>query len=154
MRINKTLSNKTISGGVKITNTKNRKNRNIIIPVQARELILGLYATRYPNWFVFGAVKHVSGTYVRRKLGNCIIKVNNELEEPIPHVTHHEFGRHSHASLLLSVGLTYDEIGSRLGDTSSGSLIEKTYAHLLPQAQTKIIDKLDPKNIDRLMNST
>ena len=43
VRINKTLSNKTISGGVKITNTKNRKNRTIIIPVQARELILGLY---------------------------------------------------------------------------------------------------------------
>ena len=101
---------------------------------------------------MFGAVKHVSGTYVRRKLGNCIIKVTNGLEEPIPHVTHHEFGRHSHANLLLSVGLTYDEIGSWLGDTSS--VIEKTYAHLLPQAQTKIIDKLDPKNIDRLMNST
>ena len=105
-----------------------------------------------PNWFVFGAVKHVSGTDVRRKLDNYIIKVNNGLEAPIPHVTHHEFGRHSHASLLLSLGLTYDEIGARLGDASA--VIEKTYTHLLPQAQTKIIDKLDPKNIDRLMNST
>ena len=51
-------------------------------------------------------------------------------------LTHHEFGRHSHASYLLNEGLKkgipleeiYSIIAQRLGDTIE--VIKKTYAHL------------------------
>ena len=156
LRINKTLSTKTFDGGIKITNTKNRKNRNVIIPEQARQLILSLYEHDKKlddfSWFMFGGIRHTSGTHIRRKLAEYLENANKNNAVDIPVVTHHEFGRHSHASLLLSLGFTYDEIGLRLGDTAA--VIEKTYAHLFPQAQTQIVDRLSKKNIDKLMGDS
>ena len=50
--------------------------------------------------------------------------------------------RHSHASLLLSLGMNDLELQNRLGHTDISTTLG-TYSHLRPTAMKEVADKLD-----------
>ncbi len=69
---------------------------------------------------------------IDRKLKNIYsLIIETYPEKKINVLTHHEFGRHSHASYLLNKGMgredIYNIIALRLGD--SERVIRETYAH-------------------------
>lgn len=137
VRINKTLSAKNINGGIKITNTKNRKIRYIDISYKLKDELKVLYNKMKildgfnNNWFVFGGLKYISSTTLKRKKDetiNRLIKKNIN----IPHITIHEF-RHSSASYMISNGISIEIIAYRLGDTVE--TVRNVYAHLFPDTQ-------------------
>lgn len=49
--------------------------------------------------------------------------------------------RHSHVSLLIELGFGTHAIAKRIGDTPE--TVDKTYAHLYPQAQNRIVNSLN-----------
>ena len=132
--IYKTLSVKVRDGGYKITNTKNRKNRQIDILEESRALLEELYNFYSQldgfndNWFVFGGIRFLPQTTIDRKIHYYIQKTNEKRKKKLRYLSHHELSRHSHASYLRSIGLSYERIAERLGDTTR--VIEETYAHL------------------------
>ena len=141
VKINKTVS-KSKSGGIKITNTKNKRNRVIYLASQSIEPLTKLYnQMKYMNsftddWFVFGYGPNkdniVARNTIDRKLKNIYsLIIETYPEKKINVLTHHEFGRHSHASYLLNKGMgredIYNIIALRLGD--SERVIRETYAH-------------------------
>lgn len=153
IRINKTLANKIKGGGFKLTNTKNRKNRKISIIDNLKPLLLKWYEkcqTQYgfnEKWFVFGGIRYCANTTID-KYKDIYYKKVSELYPNTQRLTIHQFGRHSHASLLISLGVDIESIAERLGDTPE--VIRKTYAHLFPTYNDDINSKLNSKNIDKL----
>lgn len=127
---------------VLLVTTKNRKNRTIYLAKQSIEFLKKLkqFCQNLPkfneNWFVFGKGELITDVIARNTIDRHLKKQYNRLKEKFPQkniniLTHHEFGRHSHASYLLSVGATlpdiYRIIAIRLGDTEE--VIKNTYAH-------------------------
>lgn len=125
-----------------VTSIKNRKKRKIFLANQSYDHIKKLIEF-YQNingyseeWYLFGGEIRLAKNMIQRKLEHyysvLIKKYPNQI---INKLTHHEFGRHSHASYLLNVGIAQgmgiDEICSliaqRLGDTAE--VIRLTYAH-------------------------
>ncbi len=159
IRINKTLSNKIKGGGFKITNTKNRRNRKIAILSQLRPLLKEWvdYNKEYENfsekWFLFGNTHYFSNTTID-EVKDYYYNVLNEKypNEKITRLTTHQFGRHSHASLLISLGIPIEQIAERLGDTVE--VIRKTYAHLFPTYNDNIISTVTDENIKKLNEKT
>ena len=158
VKINKTLSTKKFNGGYKITNTKNRKNRNLAMPEQLIPIMKELYEyykkfdSFDKRWFVFGGIRFYPESTLRRKLKKYydIIdkKYNNTDITPFKRLTHHELGRHSHATLLRTLGAKYEDIAARLGDTVS--VVEKTYAHITPELQIQTVSLLNDENIKNI----
>ena len=158
VRINKTLSTKKFNGGFKITNTKNRKNRNLAMPEQLIPTMKKLhnYYKQFDSfnnsWFIFGGIRFYPESTLRRKLKkyyNTIEQIySNTSIVPFKRLTHHELGRHSHATLLRTLGARYEDIAARLGDTIS--VVEKTYAHITPELQIQTISLLNSENIKNI----
>ena len=153
IRINKTLSNKIKGGGYKITNTKNRRNRTIALLPQLKPCLLEWYNInkQYINfsneWFVFGNTRF----YANTTIDDIKAEYYNLLEKEYSDVTRltiHQFGRHSHASLLISLGISVEHIAKRLGDTPE--VIRKTYAHLFPTYNDDIIELTTNENIEKI----
>jgi len=151
VRIIKTITNKTDeldNNGLraKITNTKNRKNRTIKMPLVLKELMLELY--EYYNdfegfnekWFVFGGYRHLASQTIDNHKDNYFNLVDQKHSVSINRITNHEF-RHSHASYLISKGVRVELIANRLGDTVG--VVLQVYAHLFPQVEDEIIETLD-----------
>jgi len=150
-RIIKTITNKTEERDengfrFKITNTKNRKNRTIKIPLILKNMLIELY--KHYNefegfndkWFVFGGYRHLASQSINNAKDNCFELVKKTYGKSINRITNHEF-RHSHASYLISKGVKVELIAYRLGDTVE--VILKVYAHLFPEVEDKIIEELD-----------
>ncbi len=147
--ITKTLSTKVHNGGYKITNTKNRKNRTIPIAPKARKYLLDLY-NFYSSmkgfneeWFVFGGIRFLPMSNVRRKLKKTYDILENKLKNHgsnINRLTHHEFGRHSCASYLRNNGAEKEDVAEFLGDTVD--VIEKTYYHSYRNEKLEHIKKI------------
>lgn len=155
IQINKTLSNKIKGGGWKITNTKNRKNRTIALLPQLQPTLFEWYRQQKQftnfneNWFVFGGVKFIANTTIDNYKSNIYKQLNSDCSKQyIEPLTIHQFGRHSHASLLISLGVRDTSIAERLGDTVE--VIRKTYAHLFPVYHDEIIEKTTPDKIEKL----
>ena len=53
-----------------------------------------------------------------------------------------DFIRHSHASMLIELGFSPLEIANRLGHEKVETTLN-TYAHLYPNKQTKLAERLD-----------
>ena len=104
------------------------------------------------RWFVFGGIRFYPESTLRRKLKKYydIIdkKYNNTDITPFKRLTHHELGRHSHATLLRTLGAKYEDIAARLGDTVS--VVEKTYAHITPELQIQTVSLLNDENIKNI----
>ena len=153
VRIIKTLTTKideadadANSKKFKITNTKNRKNRTIKMPPILKNMLLELYQyyTAFEgfndNWFVFGGYRHLPSTTIDREKDCYFDLVKVMYGKEINRITNHEF-RHSHASYLISKGIQVELIAHRLGDTVA--VVLEVYAHLFPEAEDSIIEKLD-----------
>jgi len=151
VRIIKTVTTKTDerdeSGKrFKITNTKNRKNRTLKIPHALRKLLLELYEYYKDfegfneKWFTFGGNRYLAGQSIDREKDYYFKLVSSTYGKTINRITNHEF-RHSHASYLISKGISAELIAYRLGDTVE--VIRNVYAHLFPEVEDSIIEELD-----------
>jgi|GEM_PF-424177 len=151
VRIIKTITNKTDEFDengyrLKITNTKNRKNRTIKMPLILKVLLLELYQHYMAcegfndGWFVFGGYRHLPSRTIDREKDHYFDLVKETYGKRITRITNHEF-RHSHASYLISQGIRPELIAYRLGDTVG--VVMKTYAHLFPEVEDEIIEELD-----------
>lgn len=125
------------NGGEKIGPIKNGKARHTYLAPQSKP-----YVTRLINfykqmdnysddWYLFGGPFKLS----KNKIDRMLKYYYSILKEKYPNIeinelTHHEFGRHSHASFLLNVGGDREDIyfiiAERLGDTPE--VIRETYA--------------------------
>lgn len=119
---------------------KNNKERYIDLSEKTKPYLIKLIQfyknlPGYTNeWFLFGGPIKTTKNSVQRKLNEIYIKLKENNNE-IVYLTHHEFGRHSHASYLLNKGMenniprevVYEMIAERLGDTVD--VIKETYAH-------------------------
>lgn len=150
-RIIKTITNKTEELNengfkFKITNTKNRKNRTIKIPLTLKNLLIELYQyyidfeSFEKNWFVFGGDRHLASQSIDNVKDYSFNLVKEKYGREINRITNHEF-RHSHASYLISQGVKIERIAYRLGDTVG--VVQSTYAHLFPEVEDDIICELD-----------
>jgi len=88
------------------------------------------------NWFLFGGAFRIPAKTIENRLSKYYdIVIAKNPNKKITKLTHHEFGRHSHASYLLNKGIEsgmstdemYSIIAQRLGDTVD--VIKDTYAH-------------------------
>ena len=151
VRINKTITKNTYElddNGFhfKITNTKNRKNRTITMPPIIKKFMLELYEYYKifegfnENWFVFGGYKHLPSVSIDREKEHYFDLVKKFYGVDITRITNHEF-RHSHASYLISEGVSDVIIAKRLGDTVE--VIRKVYTHLFPEVEDDVINKLN-----------
>lgn len=146
VKINKTLTTKIRNGGYKITNTKNRKNRIIPIAPEAKKYLLELYSYYSSlegfneNWFVFGGIRFLPMTTMRRQLKKYYDILEKKKGKSINRLTHHEFGRHSCASYLKNNGADIDDVAEFLGD--SPKTIEKTYYHSYKDLRMERIKKI------------
>lgn len=153
IRINKTLANKIKGGGYIITNTKNRRTRTIAILPQLRPYLLEWYNINkeYTNfsseWFVFGNTRFYANTTIDDEKAYYYDLLEKEYDN-VTRLTIHQFGRHSHASLLISLGISVELIANRLGDTPE--VIRKTYAHLFPTYNDDIIELTTNENIEKI----
>lgn len=86
------------------------------------------------EFYIFGNIKPMSNTTIRRHL-NCYISKAN-----VKHITIHGF-RHSHVSLLINIGCNSRDVAERVGDTIN--IIEKTYYHMFPKVKKETVDKLN-----------
>lgn len=126
---------------------KNGKERTIYLSKQSKDNLLKL-VNMYKNmdnysddWFLFGGPYNTYKNRIERKLEQYYTELitKNPTFKMIK-LTHHEFGRHSHASYLLDMGVKkgielselYIIIAQRLGDTAE--VIRRTYAHPYEQA--------------------
>lgn len=86
------------------------------------------------SWYIFGGIKYLSSTTLRRYLNYYIEKAK------VKHITIHGF-RHSHVSLLIEIGCNFNEVASRIGDTIS--MVQNTYYHMYPERQKNITERLN-----------
>ena len=151
VRIIKTVTNKTdeldqFGNRFKITNTKNRKNRKIKMPPIIKYMLLELYYYYSDfegfneKWFVFGGHRHLASQTIDNEKERYFDLVKETYGKEINRITNHEF-RHSHASYLISQGVSRELIAFRLGDTVD--VVEKTYAHLFPEVEDGIVEELE-----------
>ena len=144
--INKTFSDKVRGGGTKITNTKNRRSRKIDLAEQSINVLLELknvyksLESFNENWYVFGGIRYLPKTTIDNNFNKYYNKLEQVSQKKINRLTHHEFGRHSHASLLLELGATTYDIALRLGDTEE--VIRKTYVHPYMDQRSEKMRKL------------
>ena len=130
------------NGGEVIGPIKNGKERTIYLTEQSKkelEKLVNFYKQLdgyNEKWFLFGGPSNLYKNRIERTLNKYYKKLQETYpNEKINVLTHHEFGRHSHASYLLDKGLengtprevVYEIIAERLGDTVD--VIKETYAH-------------------------
>ena len=144
--INKTLNSKTGNGKVKITSPK---TNNSVRKIDLTDNLFNLIEKHYnkekkiigfkKSWFIFGNMKHLSETTVRRKYNHYIRRITAK-DKNFKVITIHGF-RHSHVSLLVYLGCDFRDIAERLGDTIT--MVQNTYYHMYPETKSKTIDLLN-----------
>lgn len=137
--VNKSLTKKVENASYAITTPKNESSNRVIkmpqVLVNALEI---LYNEKKPekSYFVFGTPEKplAETTLTRHYKEYC----NLAEIEPI---RLHDF-RHSHASLLISMGESIVMVAKRLGHSNIEQTLD-TYAHLMPDEENKMIASLD-----------
>lgn len=97
------------------------------------------------SMYVFGNIEFIKETTFRRYLNKYVklakIKPKNpNYKEGDSILTPHGF-RHSHASLLVNLGLDFKDVAERLGDTPK--MVESTYYHMFPQKKSNTVNALN-----------
>lgn len=146
IRINKTLYK--IHDNTPTTNKTNQVREIYLNDSFVQKLAIykqnkAMYKDFSNEWYVFGDVKTLSTTQIERKKHHYF-----ELSG-VREITIHEF-RHSHVSMLVNEYLKSGNTDStkffimmsqRLGH--SIEVMQRTYLHLMPQTQDKIVELLD-----------
>lgn len=94
------------------------------------------------NMYIFGNVKYIGKTTLRRWLNTYISKAD------IKKITIHGF-RHSHVSLLLNIGLDSRDVAERIGDTVQ--VVENTYYHMFPEKRSSTVNAINNFNNSKLL---
>ena len=84
--------------------------------------------------FVFGNVKHLGESTLRRWLNNYIELSN------VKTITPHGF-RHSHVSFLINLGADSRDVAERIGDTVQ--VVEETYYHMFPEKKSITVSMIN-----------
>ena len=100
-----------------------------------KQIATETYKLVLPNSFIFGNNRPLGKTNIER-YKNKICEISN-----LPQIRIHDF-RHSHASLLISMGINPLFIFERLGHKDVSTTLD-TYSHLFPTNQKEIVMKLD-----------
>lgn len=154
-RVNKTLSNKIGTGGYAILPPKTKNSVRIVdiddyildLLIEHKKKESKIYGFN-DNMFVFGNITYIPPTTISRHLKNAL-KVANIPSKKIDYregdsiITLHGF-RHSHASLLINLGLDFKDVAERLGDTPE--MIQKVYYHMFPQKKSNTVNALNRLN--------
>lgn len=125
------------NGGETIGSIKNGKERTTYLAEQSKpyiERLINFYKQMdgfSEEWFLFGGPYNTYKNRIEDKLKYYYDKLEEKYtNKKINRLTHHEFGRHSHASFLLNIGCDKEDIyfiiAQRLGDTEE--VIRNTYA--------------------------
>lgn len=135
VRIEKSITRKVLDKAWAITTPKNQSSvRRITLPD-----VLIVELVNYRDWqksnckkihFVFGGAIPLNEQYIVRNLKNyCTIA-------QVKVIRQHDF-RHSHASVLLSQGLSVTAVARRLGHSNITQTLN-TYSHLMPDDDAKL----------------
>ena len=137
LRVNKSFTNKIGNGASKIISPK---TKNSIRTIDLDDSLLDLLKKHYEsekkiygfneNMFVFGNIN----TTLSRRLS---IYIKNS---GVKKITLHGF-RHSHASLLIHLGLDFKDVAERLGDTIE--MVQSTYYHMFPEKKSNTVNALN-----------
>ena len=139
IRINKTLSYKSLNGGYSETTPKSKSaNRNILIPDNLLSMIDKITTSKKSNEYVFGGSNALPIENIRRRFLAYIQK------SKVKKIRIHDL-RHSHVSLLISQNFDIVTIARRLGHSDIKETLN-TYAHMLPSKQESMVQMLE--NID------
>ncbi len=155
IRVNKTLSIKTEGKKYIITSPKTENSNRI---TDLDDNLIELLKKRYEkeskicnfrkDMFIFGNIKPIAETTLRRYLNNYLKlsgikskRINYNEGDSI--ITIHGF-RHSHASLLIHLGLDFKDVAERLGDTVE--MVQNTYYHMFPEKKSNTVNALNKLN--------
>ena len=135
----KNISTRSFNKAYYVTTPKNQSSiRKILLP---QRLIRQLedYITISPDSkskpYFFGGDRPLDDHTIYRRLEkHC-------LESGVEKIRIHDF-RHSHASFLIENGASIVLVAKRLGHTSTEQTLN-TYAHLFPNSESELIDKLE-----------
>ena len=131
VRISKNLTRKVKGKPFAITTPKNQfSNRAIDMPMGLLTELLALRRSD-DDVFVFGGSYPLADSTVTRRHKMWIKKSG------VKNITIHEI-RHSHASLLISKGVSIVAVSRRLGHSSIKQTLD-TYSHMMPSDAEKIV---------------
>lgn len=143
------------NGSEKIGSIKNGKERTIYLASQSKDFIqklINFYKQMEgysDNWYLFGGPFNTNKNRIERALRKYYAILRESYpSKSIKEFSHHEFGRHSHASYLLEEGLNkglsseeiYALIAQRLGD--SVDVIKQVYAHPYEDSNNEKVKKI------------
>lgn len=131
LNIDKTISKKVFDAPWLITSPKNQSSiRKISLPQLLVEVMKEYKKGKEDYEFVFADDKPLADTNIGRVQNDACNKSN------VKKIRIHDF-RHSHASLLLSKGVSIVAVSKRLGHSKIEQTLN-TYAHLMPNINTSI----------------
>lgn len=137
--IHKTISKEKENGEYIINTPKTLKSIRIVkLDNRLVKNLLGLkkYYQNFVdfdnNWYIFGGIIPLAPTTIGRRKNIYCEKAN------VKKIRIHDF-RHSHASLLLSLGAPITVISKRLGHSDINMTLN-TYSHLIPKDEDKAIE--------------
>ena len=134
--VSKSVTEKVANKAWAVVEPKNLSSyRKIEMPNILTKHLTRLTKTTLGAPFLFFGARPLPQTSLRR-----IFKAYT-LKSDLPPIRLHDF-RHSHASLLISLGANVVLIAKRLGHTNIEMTLN-TYSHLMPSAENEIITKLD-----------
>lgn len=140
--VNKTIAKEKDNGNFIINSPKTRNSiRKIQLDIETINLLNKLKeyyksSTNFSeNWFIFGGPYPLSQSTIGRKKNEYCELAN------VKKIRIHDF-RHSHATLLLSMGVPITVISKRLGH-SDITMTLNTYSHLIPEDEYKAVNMLN-----------
>lgn len=139
--INKTYTRKIKGVPYKIENTP--KTASSIRTIKLPSVVINALKSPYfdvKEAFVFGGKKPLPENTLRQRLERYLDKATAKCPT-LSRLTFHEF-RHSHASLLISNGISIVTVSKRLGHANINETL-KTYSHLMNNDEDKAIAFLD-----------
>lgn len=135
LNINKSITKKVYGKSWEITKPKNQSSiRKISIPPILVEVMKEFKFGNENNDLVFYGKKPLADSNIQR-IQEMACKLSN-----VKKIRIHDF-RHSHASLLLSQGVSVVAVAKRLGHSNIEQTLN-TYAHLMPQEDEILIEIL------------
>lgn len=135
LNINKSITKKVYGKSWEITKPKNQSSiRKISIPPILVEVMKEFKFGKENNELVFYGKKPLADSNIQR-IQEMDCKLSN-----VKKIRIHDF-RHSHASLLLSQGVSVVAVAKRLGHSNIEQTLN-TYAHLMPQEDEILIEVL------------
>jgi len=139
LSISKSISSKSFDKAFYVTTPKNQSSIREIMLSNNLIDVINDYILAYPHakeaTFFLGGEKPLDDHTIYRRLEkHCDIA-------GIKKIRIHDF-RHSHASLLINNGANVVLVAKRLGHSSTEQTLN-TYAHLFPDSENLLIDKLN-----------